>query len=132
MNEAEAQKVVDEINAHLKKQLWMDFTVSEFDGSSLLVEGGVSIHRPRPWDIEITFGSVFCISLPVDWKTDTSEPPLALLTGDEAYAINARFGVVHGNHVFRFTPEDYPPDLGCIIAAERVSYQLPDGSVLLK
>jgi len=132
MNETEAQNVVDEINALLQKQPWMDFTVSEFNGYHLLIEGGLSIHRRRPWDIEITFESVFCISLPVDWKTDTSKPPLALLTGDDAYAINTRFDVVQGNHLFRFRPEDYPPDSGCIIAAEGIGYQLPEGSVLLK
>jgi len=132
VEQAEAQKVVDEINALLMRQQWMDFTVSELDGSSLLVEGGLSIHRPRPWDIEITFESVFCISLPVEWKTDTSKPPLALLTGDEAHEINRRFDVAQGNHVFRFTPEDYPPDFGCIIAAEKISYRLPETSVLRK
>ena len=122
MNEEQAKQAVAEINAYLQQQLWFDFEVMEYRGYDLTVMGSLDISAPH--DVEICFKEVFFVSLPMQWKTDTASPPLRLVAGAEAYELNQRFRVEHGHHIFRFTPEDYPEEFGCLVGARAISFVL--------
>jgi len=141
MDEAEAQKVVDEINGQLAKQVWMQFSASSFDGYQLEVIGELELHAPYPNstkgnDIEISFESVLALTVPVEWTCDTVEPPLGLLADDEAHAIKAGFDVWGREigdhcHVFRFITDD-PAYFNCTVVAEKIRYRIPESSSLRK
>ena len=122
MNTLEAKKIVSEINDHIRKQLWMDFEVVQYSKNKLIIFGSIdpssSIHN-----IEIWFEDVFFISLPLEWKTDTSNGVLELLEGENAYLINRQFQVEQGYHIFKFTPEDYPNTFGCLLGAKKIAYK---------
>lgn len=116
--------MVNEINLIIERQLWMDFQVTNYDGYSLTIVGCLSLSFPDQYEIKIYFRDVFFVSLPMDWKTDTSKIVLSLLEADEAGEINWKFQVESGYHIFRFKPEDYPDDFGCLIGAREISYKL--------
>lgn len=117
-----AADTVERINALLQQRPWFDFEVMEYQGYALTVVG--SIDPSGPHQLEIRFDRVFAVSLPMEWRTDTSRPPLTLLTGEPAAAVNRRFRVEQGHHVFRFSPEDYPEDFGCLIAAQGIEFRI--------
>ena len=117
MDEDQARQSIDDINTYLQQKPWLDFEVMEYRGDTLIVMG--SLDTSAPHDIEIRFKGVFFMSLPMEWKTDTSMPPLGLVAGDDAVRLNQRFQVEQGHHIFRFVPEDYPEDFGCWCALER-------------
>ncbi|NVB40967.1 hypothetical protein G6O69_24215 [Pseudenhygromyxa sp. WMMC2535] len=122
MNEEQARRVVGDINAYLQQKLWFDFEVMEYQGDTLTIMGSLDISAPH--DVEIRFKGVFFVSLPLEWKTDTATPPLRLMAGEEAVGLNQRFKVEQGHHIFRFTPEYYPEDFGCLVCAQAVSFEV--------
>lgn len=120
MNRNEIQKVVEDINHYVQAQLWLDFEISQYQSGKLNVIG--SIDPSSAPDIEICFEDIFFISLPMEWKTDTSASVLVLLERDEAFSINKKFQVEQGYHLFKFIPEYYPDEFGCLIAAKKISF----------
>jgi hypothetical protein len=120
MEKNDVKKVVDEINNYIQKGLWLDFEVSQYSKNKLMITG--SIDPSNPHDIEINFEDVFFVSLPLEWKTDTTKTVLHILEGEDAKALNLRFQVEQGYQIFKFSPEDYPDDFGCIIGAKAISY----------
>ena len=122
MNQTSLQEVVEEINAFLQKQLWYDFEVIRYQDQKLTINGGIdpSSHH----NMEIYFEDVFFLSLPIEWKTDTTKTAFSLVAGSNAVELNKRFQVEMGYHIFRFTPEYYPEDFGCLVGARKVSYAI--------
>lgn len=119
MDEENVRRTLGQINQMLQRRPWLDFEVAEYRGGELLVVG--SMDTTAPHDVEIRFKDVFFVSLPIEWKTDTTKPPLALVMGEEAIRLNLRFQVVRGHHIFRFTPEDYTVDFSCLVCAKEIS-----------
>jgi hypothetical protein len=113
--------VINEINTLIQKELWYDFCVKQYLDNELVVEGGLSLNYP---DIEIDFQGIFFTSLPFDWKTDTKQRVLTLVEGNEERLINQRFKVEYHHYIFKFSPEEYPIDFGCYIAAKGISYKI--------
>lgn len=122
METIEVKKIIAEITDHICKQLWMDFEITQYSKNKLIVAGIIDPSSPIH-NIEICFEYVFFISLPLEWKTDTSSCILELLEGENAYLINRQFQVEQGYHIFKFTPEDYPNTFGCLIGAKRIAYK---------
>ncbi len=122
MNREEAKRRVSDINSHLQQMPWQDFEVMEYQGDTMILMG--SIDTSSSHDIEIRFDGVFFVSLPMEWKTDTSIPPLSLLQGDDATVLNRRYQVEQGHHIFRFAAEDFPEDFGCLVCAREVRHRL--------
>jgi hypothetical protein len=122
MDPAEIRRVVSQIDAAIREQPWMDFEVRDYAGSDLAVRGTLDPSSGSD-HLEITFSGVFAVSMPMEWRTETSEPVFRILDGDEARDVNLRFGVVQGNTVFGFKPED-SPDLECLVAAQGVAWRL--------
>ncbi len=123
MNEEEAKRAVDEINAYLQRQPWCDFEVMEYQGDTLIIMG--SLDTSAPHDIEIRFKDISFLSLPKEWRTDTAAPPLALLQGEDAFRWNVRFQVEQGHHIFAFTPEYFPEGFYCLVGAREISSYFP-------
>lgn len=122
MNKTDSQSVVEDINIFLQKELWFDFEVIRYHDRKLTIIG--SIDPSSHHAIEIYFEDIFFVSLPMEWKTDTTKTILSILEGNDAIKLNKRFQVEIGYHIFRFAPEDYPEDFGCLIAAREISYTL--------
>lgn len=117
------RQLTSEINALLVPLPWIDFELEELLGYRLVVMGGIDTSAPP--DIEIWFEGVAMISMPAEWRTDTSAPPLLLLDGEEARRLNALFGVERGHHLFAFRPEDKPSSLRCVVAARSLGFVRP-------
>lgn len=122
MLEEQAIQVIDEINEYLQKELWFDFEAIEYQGSTLTVMGGIDTTVDP--ELEIYFHNVCFTSLPIDWMTDTDEPPLRLVRGDEANCLREKYRVGDGYHLFHFSPSDYPRDPGCLVFARGISFEI--------
>jgi hypothetical protein len=120
MDESQVVRVVDRINQHVCQQPWCDFEVKEYRGTKLVVTGSLDLSAAHIF--EVWFEGVFFVSMPMEWKTDTSRPTLALMVGEGAASVNRRFRVERGHHIFRFTPEDYPEDFGCLVGAREIGF----------
>ena len=70
MEENRAKRAVDDINTYLQQNPWFDFEIMEYGGDTLVVMA--SLDTSAPHDLEIRFKGVFFVSLPMEWKTDTS------------------------------------------------------------
>lgn len=121
MGKEKVTLVVKEINDFIKSGLWFDFEIKQYLNSELSLHGGLSLNYP---DIEIKFKDVFFVSLPMMWKTDTKETTLKILEGEEEIKFSEMFQVEYLHYIFKFTPEDYPRNFGCLIAAKEVSYKI--------
>lgn len=117
----EAKIVVGEICNFIKQEKWFDFMVKQYVDNELTLQGGLSLTYP---DIEIKFKDVFFTSLPMDWKTDTNAVILSILTGEDERIASEKFQVEYLHYIFKFTPEDYPDNFGCLIAAKQISYEI--------
>ncbi|MFC5702317.1 hypothetical protein ACFPVX_13525 [Cohnella faecalis] len=118
----ETKKVVEDINTFIGSQLWLDFEVLQYDKQKLTIIGSIDISNMH--DIEIVFEDIFFVSLPIEWKTDTSRPVLSILEGEKAKILNKKFQVEQGHSIFAFAPEDYPDDFGCYVCAKKIAFNL--------
>jgi len=117
----EANIVVREICDFIQQESWFDFTVKQYIDNELTIQGGLSLTYP---DIEIKFKDVFFTSLPMEWKSETSVVVLSVLEGEDERVISEKFQVEYLHYIFKFTPEDYPNNFGCLIAAKLISYEI--------
>jgi hypothetical protein len=115
-----ARSVVAAVNELLGQKPWIDMEVMEYAGTTLTVMGGIDPSAPP--EVKISFVDVHFMCLPTEWKTDTSRPVLDLLEGEAAVALNRRFQVTVGHHIFRFFAEGYPEDFGCLVCAREVTF----------
>ena len=113
--------IIDKINNHIRKEQWFDFEIIKYGQNELFVGGGKSLSYP--YELEIHFKDVCFVSVPVEWRTDTSNNVLFILEGEEAYKVNRKFQVEQGYHVFKFVPEEYPEDFGCLIGARSLEVE---------
>lgn len=120
MTLAEVRTKVAEVNGFLAGCSWMDFEVLRYESGTLVVMGSLDISDPH--DIEVHFHEVAFVSLPIEWKTDTTKPVLSVFEGDKAVTVNLTFQVEQGHHLFRFAPEDYPDQFGCLVGAKGISW----------
>ena len=115
------QNIVTKIDNFIKNQPWLDFEIIEYSDYSLTIIG--SLDTSAEPIIRIEFAGVFAISAPFNWKTDTDKSVFSILGGVEMLKFNQVFEVEQGVTLFRFIPEDLEGYLGCIIAAQEVSYR---------
>lgn len=124
MDQDSARQTVARINSHLRGMPWCDFEIMEYHGNRLVLMG--SIDPSSSHDIEVTFVDVAFLSLPTEWRTNTSEAPLSIVVGEDAVPTNRRFRVVRGTHIFRFQPEDMPDCGGCLIGARAIEFSVKE------
>lgn len=117
----EVRAVVRRVNEHLQRQLWYELEVWRYTGETLLVCGGIDIFVS--YDVQLRFSGVFFMSTPMEWHVDTKAPPLELLSGDDARAVNQQFQVEVGHHLFAFHLEHYPPGSRGLIGARRLEVE---------
>ena len=123
MSIEDIKKTVDEINKYIQKELWFDFDVFNYVRNKLTITG--SIDFSVKYDIEIVFEDIAFVSLPFEWQTDTSQTVLSIIeNSDEAKAINIKFQVEQGHTLFKFIPEGFPENFGCILGAKSISYKI--------
>ena len=122
MDKKAAEQVVSEVNEYLQNRPWFDFEIMEYQGDTLVVMGGIDISTPP--EIEVRFRGVYFVSLLMEWKTNTTTPPLRLIDGEAAARTNRRFRVEQGHHIFSFTPEDFPADFACLLGARDISFKV--------
>lgn len=119
MSDIDLQARTEELNRRLMTYPWLDFEVWVFDARKLTICGSISTSRPG--DIFIDFHDVFMLSAPFQWRTDTSKEVLRLL--DDSDPSNLTFKIEYGYHVFRFQPEYFPPEFGCYVAAQNLTWR---------
>jgi hypothetical protein len=118
MDIAQIDAVVAETNAFLSRHPWMDFSVWSYRSVELEVSGS---RDESYWsDLRVVFGDVCwaCIRFQ-GWHSDTSRPVLTRATGAEAYAMNSRFEIETGHHLFKFVAENFAEPMW--IAAHRIT-----------
>ena len=112
---------IRELNEFLGSMPWCDFEVLAYRGYNLLLMG--SIDTTAHHNIEIEFSEVAAVSMPFEWKTDTSRGPFSIAEGAMAFRINQAFQIEEGHHVFLFEAEDSPPDAGFFVAAKDIWFR---------
>jgi hypothetical protein len=98
---------LDQLNHFLKDQPWFDFELWEFSGQNLKIVGAIDL--TYAYTLSITFSDVFYVQLTHDWHTDTSADAFVLLTGQDAYDLNARYEVEQGYALIQINAEDKAP-----------------------
>jgi hypothetical protein len=98
--------VVAEVNEFVSRHLWMDFSVWSFQNDKLELSG--TLDESYWSDLRVVFSGICwaCIRFQ-GWRTNTGQPVLLRADGDEAYAVNARFQIESGHHVFKLVADDF-------------------------
>ena len=98
--------IVNEVNSYVARHPWMDFSVWSYRDVELEVSG--SLDESYWSDLRIVFTGVCwaCIRFQ-GWHSKTSHPVLLRVDGSEAYAVNVRFQIEVGHHLFKFIAEDF-------------------------
>jgi hypothetical protein len=123
MTPSEALNQAMIFNDLCRKNPWLDIDLVQCSPQSVILHGGIDLSVGP--DIELRFDTVFFACLLMTWKTDTSLPVLQVLTGEEAIAVNGRYRVEHGYHLFTFQPEYVADGVRCMIAAKTFCWRLP-------
>jgi hypothetical protein len=118
---ANPEKTVEALNDCIMTFMWMDFEIIECNAYKLILIG--SIDPSDDHDIEIEFDDIAFVQSPISWRTDTSKPPVTLVSGSLEEHLNRLFKVESGYSIFRFSPDYYPSEFGCYIGARNVSYK---------
>jgi len=109
---------VERLNWRLSQEHWFDFEVVSCNEDEVVVRGGIDLSLPPM--LVVRFQRVSFVSLLMEWRTDTDRPSLALVEGAAEKALRLRLQAERGTHIFRFQPEYYPDDFGCIVAARSI------------
>lgn len=121
MDTDRADAVVAKVNGFLAQHRWMDFTVWEYRGANLQVSG--SLDETYWSDLRVEFLGVCwaCIRFQ-GWHSDTTRPVLARVAGEEALAVNGKFQIEVGHHIFKLIAEDFAEPMW--IAAQGIAADL--------
>ena len=103
MNNIKCLKVINKINEFLKKELWMDFDLLKIDLNEVVLSGRVSELGEEV--IKISFIEPFMVSCSM-YFTYKEGDSISLLQGDEEIALNKKYHVETGNHIFQLVVND--------------------------
>jgi hypothetical protein len=109
--------IVNEIDNLIRKNLWFDFYILNYDGSNLIIAGGKDLTYSH--SLEIIFNEVYFVSAFFEgWHSDTSSVVFSI--PKNIIDFNIEFEIEKGNEVFVFKAEDYKKNI--VIAAKNISY----------
>jgi hypothetical protein len=115
------ENIVNQIDTLIRKNLWFDFSVLKYDGSNLVIAGGIDLHFQASHSLEIVFEQVFYYSgFFLEWHSDTKNPVLIL--PNNAKQLNLKHQIEQGYIIFSFVTEDYENNV--IVAAKNISYNV--------
>lgn len=95
---------IREINSSVRKQLWMDFEINQFDGNDLIVGGAISLSYSK-YFITIIFEQVEFMQVRYMWNTNTERDFLKL--ADSLDHCNYNYFSQPDSKVFEFLSEDF-------------------------
>ncbi|MFT3992688.1 MAG: hypothetical protein QM660_00160 [Dysgonomonas sp.] len=109
--------VADQIDMFIRKHLWFDFHVTDYDGYKLSVMGSTDLSYYHM--LEIVFENVFFISgIVTGWHSETNARVFSI--PDNEYELNVKYEIEQDYQLFVFKPEDYKNDI--IIAAHSLTF----------
>ena len=118
MNEHIRNTVV-KIDEHIRRELWFDFHVINFDGQKLTIAGGIDLHYYH--SLELIFEDVFFVSCFFQgWHSNTGLPVFVLPELSQQIELNLKFEIEQGYQLFVFKTKDYKND--CYVAAANISF----------
>lgn len=109
---------VRNIDEQLRKYPWIDFEVWEYAGSDLKVVG--CLDTSDPYDVELRFVDVSFVSIPMEWKTNTSDVVISVATGEIERQLNLRFQNEVEHVCYLLKPEGFQEDFYCVVGAKWV------------
>lgn len=110
-------QVVNEVDNFIRKQNWLDFQVSQYDGYNLKVDGSTDFSYYH--NLEIFFHDVFFVSVFFNgWKSDTQQSVFEIPVNE--VELNQQYEIEQDYQLFIFRTEDYTNDV--IIAANTISF----------
>lgn len=112
------EEKVKEINAIIRKDLWMDMDLSSWSGGVLTIIGGIDLSVS--YTIELVFKDVYWASIHQSWNTNTKRDTLFLVEGEEEWVLNGRFNIEVGYSLFKIITEHYTEPI--YIAAKDIKY----------
>jgi hypothetical protein len=114
--------VLNEINEIIEKELWYDFEIRSFDGSTLIIFGGIDLFYA--WIIEIQFIDVGFILCKSDWKKAGNLKGFEKVLGDEEKQLKRKYFIEDIYNVFAINHDDFDSKSSnrFIIAAMGVNY----------
>ena len=95
---------IAEINLLISQESWFDFEILNLKGNNLSIIGSIDFNYYH--NFELIFEDVFHMSINTEWKSDTSEPVLHLVTENEAIELNKKYQIERGYNLFKIIPED--------------------------
>ena len=107
--------IIDRINEYLEKCLWMDFELCNMNGGQIDLYG--FLDEAGEDKIKIIFKQPYMVICVFSFTYEGNGTFISLVTGEEAYEINKKYGVIQGNQIFRLTNTNINSDM-YIIARE--------------
>jgi hypothetical protein len=98
------KKVIESINSLIQTMVCCDMEIIKYDNNKLLIGGGLSLSYSHTFIIE--FDSVFMLSLNSQWTIDTSKKFIEVLSNEDSFSINQKWGIERGYYLFRILTED--------------------------
>jgi len=114
---SELQLITKEIDSLIRKELWFDFHIYQYEKDKLVVAGSIDLSYYHT--LEIIFENVhFFHGFFNGWKSNTTQPVFSI--AEENTRLNIEYEIQQGFYVFIFKAECYNNDV--IIAAEKISF----------
>lgn len=106
---------IDRINEYLENCLWMDFELCNMNGGRIDLYG--FLDEAGEDKIKIIFKQPYMVICVFSFTYEGNGTFISLVTGEEAYEMNKKYGVIQGNQIFRLTNTNINSDM-YIIARE--------------
>lgn len=104
------------INEYLKEHLWMDFEMCSIGCGTLELHG--FLDEAGDDKIIIIFERPYTVACNFFFTYEGKGDFISIVNGEEAYAINIKYGVTRGNVIFKITNTNIESDM--FIIAEKI------------
>lgn len=108
---------IQAVDRAIRRYPWLDFDVLECSPRKVRIAG--SIDPSSAPDLIVEFEDIAAVSLPMEWRTDTTKVVFAELDNLLASELNLAFHVEVGYTAFHFVADDRPGP--CVVLAKSVS-----------
>lgn len=97
--------IISEINRIISENIFYELSFLRLEKNNLIIVGSENLEYFH--NIEIEFTNVYSIECNCCFRVEPSNIVISLVeSSEEAIAINEKYGVTQGNHIFKILSED--------------------------
>ena len=97
--------IINNINKKISEHIYFELSFFKLENNNLIIVGSEDLGYFH--EIEIEFNNVFTIECNFSFRLETNKPIISLIIdNEEVFRINKKYGVTHGNYIFKIISED--------------------------